>query len=197
MNLPKLFATLLLKAMGWRIVQDISEIPERCVAIGAPHVSWVDGLVGIGGAVILKLKMRFLVKAEVFRFPFGLLFRALGGIPVDRREKAREDRKKLTEDVVNKLNEEQNFVLVISPEGTREKVTRWKRGFYRIATTAKVPIILCYMDHVNKIGGVGKIVYPSGNMDEDMQEIMEFYAKVPQKYPDRFSIDLEYSPIQN
>ena len=77
-----------------------------------------------------------------------------------------------------------------------KKVTRWKRGFYRIALAANVPIILCYMDHVNKIGGVGKMIHPSGDMDKDMREIMTFYANVPQKYPDRFSIDIEYPPKQ-
>lgn len=193
MNISKLAATLLLQLMGWKTQQDIPEIPKRCVAIGAPHVSWKDAVVGIGGAVILKLHMKFLVKKEAFRFPFKGFIRSLGGIAVDRSEKGAAGRKKLIENVVLQLEASERFVLVISPEGTRKKVQHWKKGFYRIATAAKVPIVLCYMDHVNKIGGVGKIIHPSGNMDKDLQEIMAFYAQVPQKYPEQFSIDVDYT----
>ena len=194
MNLPKLMATALLKLMGWKIQQDIPEVPQKCVAIGAPHVNWQDALVGIGGAVLLRLKMKFLLKSDFFRFPFTGFFKALGGIPVNRGKSGKKDRKKLVEEIVQKLEQEEQFVLVITPEGTRKKVTKWKKGFYRIALAAKVPIVLCYMDHVNKIGGVGKLIHPTGDMDKDLRAIMAFYANVPQKYPNRFSIDLEYQP---
>lgn len=198
MNLPKAIATLLLQLMGWKIQQDIPEIPKKCVAIGAPHVSWVDILIGVGGAVILKLKMKFLVKQELYRFPWRGIFKAMGGIPVNRgsaRDSA--DKKKLMEEITTKLGAEEAFVLVISPEGTRKKVTNWKKGFYRIAVACKVPIVLCYMDYVNKIGGVGAVIYPTGNREKDLKKIMAFYQKVPQKYPERFSIDLDYIPDEN
>lgn len=194
MNLPKLMATALLKLLGWKIQQDIPEIPQKCVAIGAPHVNWQDAVVGIGGAVILRLKMKFLLKSDFFRFPFKGLFKALGGIPVNRSKEGQKDRQKLVEDIVQKLEQEEQFVLVVAPEGTRKKAIKWKKGFYRIALAAGVPIVLCYMDHVNKIGGVGKLIHPTGNMDKDLRAIMAFYASIPQKYPDRFSIDLEYQP---
>ena len=128
MNFLQAIATLLLKAMGWKIRKDVPEIPKKCVAIGAPHVSWVDMLIGVGGAVILKLKVKVLIKAEVFRFPWKGIFKALGGIPVDRySSKAAGDRKKLVQEVVKKLETEKEFVLVLSPEGHRRKVNKGER----------------------------------------------------------------------
>ncbi len=61
-----------------------------------------------------------------------------------------------------------------------------------MATTAGVPIALAYMDYTKKKCGVGKIVYPSGNMEKDMAEIMEFYSNINAKFPENFSVDTRF-----
>jgi len=40
---------------------------------------------------------------------------------------------------------------------------------------------------------VAKIVYPSGDMKKDLQEIMAFYKAIAPHSPQRFSIDLDYA----
>ena len=60
--------------------------------------------------------------------------------------------------------------------------------------TAGVPIALAYMDYAKKKTGVGKIVYPTGDFEKDMTEIMAFYAEINPKFPDDFSIDQRYIP---
>lgn len=68
-------------------------------------------------------------------------------------------------------------------------MTRWKTGFYYIAHGAGVPLGLAYVDFKEKIGGVGKLFYPSGNIDEDMISIQHFYAGFTGKNPQHFDSD--------
>jgi len=75
------------------------------------------------------------------------------------------------------------MVLVVPPSGTRRKVMYWKTGFYHIARGAKVPIVLGYLDYRRKVGGIGPVVHPTGNMETDMKIIQNFYADITGKYP--------------
>ena len=59
----------------------------------------------------------------------------------------------------------------------------WKTGFYHIARGAKVPIVLGYLDYRRKVGGIGPVVHPTGNMETDMKIIQNFYADITGKYP--------------
>ena len=72
--------------------------------------------------------------------------------------------------------------LVITTEGTRSRVEKWKTGFYYIAQDAKVPIILSYIDYGKKELGVGPLFYPTGEFEKDMAEIQAFYEKIVSKY---------------
>ena len=55
-------------------------------------------------------------------------------------------------------------------------------------------IALAYMDYAKKKTGVGKIVYPTGDYEKDMAEIMAFYAQIHAKFPEQFSVDTRYYP---
>ena len=68
-------------------------------------------------------------------------------------------------------------------------MTRWKTGFYYIAHGAVVPLGLAYVDFKEKIGGVGRLFYPSGNIDDDMILIREFYAGFTGKNPQQFDAE--------
>lgn len=67
-----------------------------------------------------------------------------------------------------------------------------RAGFYYVAVNAGVPIALAYMDYEHKKAGVGKIIHPTGNFEEDMAEIMDFYAGIQAKFPEEFSVDQRY-----
>ena len=49
-----------------------------------------------------------------------------------------------------------------------------------------------YMDYAKKKTGIGKIVYPTGDYEKDMAEIMAFYAEISAKFPQKFSVDTRY-----
>lgn len=128
------------------------------------------------------------------RFPFNLVFGPLGGIAIDRSpKKAGEERKSMTEAMVELFEKNKELAVMVTPEGTRSLRTKWKTGFYHVAVGAGVPIALGYLDYKKKEAGVGKIIYPSGDMQKDMREIMIFYKDISGKHPEKFSIDLDYA----
>ncbi len=76
--------------------------------------------------------------------------------------------------------------LIVPPEGTRSKTRYWKTGFYYIAQTAGVPIVMAYMDYANRRSGLGPLFQPSGDVDLDMAAIKAFYAPFRGRNADQF-----------
>ena len=124
------------------------------------------------------------MKKEWFFFPLGYIFKAMGGVPVDRKNK----KNSLTEQMIKRFGLNKEFRLAISPEGTRKKNTQWKTGFYYIALGAKVPISLAHIDYGKKEIGLSLNFLPTGNVEADMEEIKNFYTGFKGKYPDKFSL---------
>ncbi len=117
----------------------------------------------------------------------------MGGIGIDRSPKKEgQARASMVQLMADLFKEHPHLVMLVTPEGTRAKQENWKTGFYHIAMTAGVPIALAYMDYKKKRAGVGKIIYPTGNYEQDMQEIMQFYANIEPKFPENFSVDVRY-----
>jgi len=107
--------------------------------------------------------------------------RALGGIPV-RRDK----RENLVESLAALFEEYEDLALVVPAEGTRHHVDYWKSGFYHIARTANVPIVMSYLDYTEGRGGFGPAFYPSGDVRKDMDAIRAFYDGKQGKFPELF-----------
>jgi 1-acyl-sn-glycerol-3-phosphate acyltransferase len=126
----------------------------------------------------MEMKVYWMGKDAIFRKPFMSLFRWLGGIPIDRSSS-----NNVVQQSIETLTRHDNLALVVPPSGTRKRVTRWKTGFYHIANGAKVPIALGFLDYQKKIGGIGPILVPRGDLVADMEIISAFYARVTGKYP--------------
>ena len=163
---------LVLRLMGWRIEGNLPDLP-RLVVIAAPHSSGWDFVIGIALVFAMRLDIRFLGKAELFRGPLAPLFRWLGGIPVDRR---RPDG--VVEDAVARFQASPRLLLAIAPEGTRRPVEHWKTGFYRIALGAGVPIVAGFIDNGRKRVGFGGALQPTGDSDGDIARLREFYRGI-------------------
>ena len=110
------------------------------------------------------------MKKEWFFWPLGPVFRRLGGIPVYRQKNS-----SLTDILADRAKESEVFRLAITPEGTRSLVATWKRGFYYIAQKAGIPIMLYAIDAQNRTIVCHRTLHPTGNTDNDMREIMEYY----------------------
>lgn len=190
---------LYLKVIGWSIDPNPpKELKEQCVMICAPHTSNWDFPITLSIMNVLNIKARYAIKKEIMGFPFGPILKALGGISINRQPKKEGEKKKSTVQAIAQLfQKEKHLCLMIAAEGTRSLRREWKTGFYYIALQANVPICLGYLDYERKIGGFGKVVYPSGDLEKDMAEIMAFFVDKTGKHPENFSIDQRFYPQQS
>ena len=162
-------AKTLMRLVGWRVDGKLPDIP-KFVLIGAPHTSNWDFLLFLGVIFSLRANVHFMGKAELFRFPIGWFFRFCGGVPVDRKKSTG-----LVEQMVRVCNESEKFILTIAPEGTRHHVVEWKRGFYHIAKSAGIPIVMAVVDGRHKTVRVGQVFHPTEDIEADMKTIMGIF----------------------
>jgi len=182
-----------LKLMGWETDNHWPENLSQCVMIAAPHTSNWDALYARLALKALGVNVRITIKDSYMKFPLGPFVRAMGGIGIDRRPKqAGEPRPSMVQVMTDLFKQHPELVMLVTPEGTRARQEQWKTGFYYVAVNAGVPIALAYMDYEQKKAGVGKIIHPTGNFEEDMAEIMDFYAGIQAKFPEEFSVDQRY-----
>lgn len=174
-----MLAILFLKMIGWRKEGSLPHIPKYVIIL-APHTSNWDLPIGLAIAFALKLRGYWLGKDDLFRWPFHGFFRWLGGIPINRSKSS-----DVVVQMVQVFKEWENFTMVLTPEGTRKKVTYWKSGFWHIARCANVPIVLAFLDYLRKAGGGGSVFYPTGDIEADMEYIRAFYAMVTGKHPEK------------
>jgi len=168
-----------LKLFGWKVEGDVP--PDRkFVAIAAHHTSNWDFPPLIAMSLYLRIPAYWLGKRALFRAPLGWLMRCLGGIPIDR-----ESGHNLVDQVVQAFNEREDFVLGLTPEGTRGRTDHWKTGFYYMAQRAGVRIQLVFIDYERRVCGMGPILAPSGDLEADMIKIREFYRHVEPKFPNK------------
>lgn len=171
----------ILNIIGWKIVEDI-ECPDKCVICVAPHTSNWDLILGKIVYGSMGRKASFLMKKSWFFFPMNIIFRAIGGIPVDRSKK-----NSLTEQLAEEFNKRDTFNLAITPEGTRKHNADWKKGFYFIALAANVPIVISILDYQDKTVYFKAIFHPSGNIEEDLPKIKAYYKNAKGHRPELFS----------
>lgn len=182
-TLLKALSVGFLRLTGWRVEGQLPDEARKSVLIAAPHTSNWDLPYTLMVAFALNLRVQWMGKSGIFRFPFGGLMRWLGGIPVDRSRS--------TNLVAASIESIRNAVgplqLIVPPEGTRSKTRYWKTGFYHIAVGAGVPIVMAYLDYRRKVGGLGSIFKTTGDVERDMAAIKAFYAPIVGKNPQQFA----------
>lgn len=165
----RLISNTIMRSIGWRVEGMLPDIP-KFIIIGAPHTSNWDFVLFLGIIFRLKADVRYMGKAELFRPPYGWFFYWCGGIPVDRKKSTG-----LVEQMVEAFNRSKRLILVIAPEGTRHHVTEWKRGFYHIAKSANIPIVMAKVDGKNKIAHVGETFHLTNDIEADMAAIQNAF----------------------
>ena len=170
------------RLLGWKTQWEVPEY-DKCVIVGAHHTSNWDLLFGKLFYGTLNRKVNFLMKKEWFFFPLGPLFKLMGGIPVDRSRKT-----SLTDQLATRFSRSHTLHLAITPEATRRPNPDWKKGFYYIALKAKVPILLIGIDYPTKTIACTQSIMPSGNYDQDIQKIKQYFIHFRGKKPQNFAI---------
>lgn len=172
----------ILRVLGWKVHGELPERAVRCVVIAAPHTSNWDFPFTLLAAFALRMRIRWMGKASLFRPPFGGLMRWLGGIPVHR-----ERSNNLIAASVEALKLAPGpLQLVVAPEGTRSRARQWKAGFHHIARGAGLPIQLSYLDWGTRSCGLGPLVDPTDDVEGDIARIRAFYAPFRGRNADQF-----------
>jgi 1-acyl-sn-glycerol-3-phosphate acyltransferase len=143
---------------------------NKSIIAVVPHTSNWDFPLGLLVRCTMHERVVFVGKHSLFRFPFGALFRSLGGVPVDRSKSSN-----YVEAVVKTINAAQHFHLCISPEGTRKKVDRLKTGFYHMAKQAGIPIVLCRFDWGTRTVSFDQPFYPTNDEKADFMYIHKYF----------------------
>ena len=169
--LLRFLAILILRPVGWTSKGSKVSVPKY-VLIGAPHTSNWDFPLMLLVVLELRLQLYWMGKHTLFPFPFSGLMKWLGGIPINRTKSHN-----VVFDIVAQFKSNDNFVVLVPPEGTRRRVSEWKTGFYHIANNAEVPILMGYVDAGKKEAGFADFFYPTGELETDMKEIRSFYAE--------------------
>jgi 1-acyl-sn-glycerol-3-phosphate acyltransferase len=167
---------------GWKMKDELPPDLKKCVLVAAPHTSNWDFVFGLAGLFVMKPKVRYLIKKEVWIWPFSEFLKWSGGIPVDRSKPNH-----LTDTLIEMLNNNEELFLLFPPEGTRSWVPKWKTGFYRVALDTELPLVLGYLDFKTKIGGYKEWFMPSGNKKEDFDRMEAYYADKTGKHPEKFN----------
>lgn len=175
---------LLFKILGWKIEGEFPNTLKKYIVAVAPHTSNWDFPLGVMARSILRMEnAHFLGKHTLFKPPFGWFFRWLGGQPVDRTKSH-----DVVQQVVDIINNHENFILALAPEGTRKKVEKLRTGFYHIAKGANIAIVPVGFDFSKKRVVISKPFYPTGNQDADFEFLLAFYRTMKGKNPE-FGID--------
>ena len=163
-------ARRLLQLFGWRVEIRWPPGPKAVIAV-YPHTSNWDFVVGILARCAAGLPLNWMAKDTLFRWPFGALFRKLGGIPVNRRE-----HKGVVAQMQAEFARRPFLWLAIAPEGTRAHTDYWKSGFYNLACAAGVPLGLGYLDYGRRIVGIADWIALSADPGQDLPRLRAFYA---------------------
>jgi 1-acyl-sn-glycerol-3-phosphate acyltransferase len=159
-----------LRLAGWRI-EGSFPAELKFVAIVAPHTSNWDFTLGLAVIFATELRVSWLGKHSIFRPPVKRLFRWLGGIPVNRSASHG-----VVGACVKAFEASPALLLALSPEGTRKGASRWKSGFYSIATGAGVPILPVAFDYREHVVTLLPMFHPDGNLDQDLPRIQALFS---------------------
>ena len=108
------------------------------------------------------------IKDETNRMGLGA-FKAMGGIPIDR---------KAAKDVVGQMSDwfasQDKAWIGITPEGTRGKVTKYKKGYLRIAYATGVPVFIVGVNSETRELVFDRFHDLTGDIDVDNAAIRTF-----------------------
>ena len=183
MKISQALSRFILKIAGWKVIVS-NPILDKSVICVAPHTSNWDFILGKLCYTSVGLTAHFMIKKEWFKFPFNLIFKPMGGIPVERSRN-----NNLIDQVVERFKTMKKFNIAITPEGTRKRNDKWKKGFYYIALKANVPIQLAYIDYKDKVLSIEKMFYPTGDEKADFKIINDYYQNVTARHPEFFALN--------
>ncbi|HAA16121.1 MAG TPA: glycerol acyltransferase [Cytophagales bacterium] len=178
---------LVIRLGGWTIEAGLPEGVKKAVLVSGPHTSNWDFIWSRFAMYSLGVGVKFTIKKEFMRFPFGPILRAMGAIPIDRSRPGagQVGGQSSTDTIVDIFNEREYLYLIVTPEGTRDYAPNWKTGFYYVAQGANVPIFPAYLNYKNRTTGIGPRFEPTGDLDADIEALKDFYRDKQGRHPEK------------
>lgn len=159
----------ILGAMGWTIKGQFPR-EKKLIFIGAPHTSNWDLIIALASMLAVGVKASWMMKKEAFFWPLGGLWKKMGGIPIDRKSK-----NDITTQMADWFASVDQGYLGITPEGTRSKVDKFKKGYLRMAYAANVPVFLIAINGATKEVILDKVMPLTFDTDTDNRKIKAYY----------------------
>lgn len=184
--MKKLIARLFLGLTGWKVTARVTPEMAHSVMVAAPHTSNWDFPYALAAFWQMGIPLKYFIKDNYTRGPFGWLFRWTGAIGVDRSKK----RNQLTDKAIELLKSHPRMVLLVPAEGSRKPADKWRTGFYRIARETGLPISLGYLHYPSKTAGVLDVFRPTGEFERDMHHIQELYRPIRGRYPENYNPEI-------
>jgi len=177
MRLIRKACLALLRLFGW--TSELVPPPEpKGIIIVYPHTSNWDFIIGVLFRVGYGLKAHWMGKDAMFRWPVAGLYRRIGGIPINRRE-----RTGFTATMVEEFRKRDWMWVAVAPEGTRSHSDHLKSGFYHLALAANVPVGLGCIDYGRKRVSIDTYVRFSGDVEQDLEILRRYYAPKRGRFP--------------
>lgn len=175
-SLSRKIGYMILRSMRWRIEGEIPNL-KKMVIIGAPHTTNWDFVIGMSALMALGVRVHWIGKDTIFKWPVKYVWHWLGGEPVDRFHAHG-----VVEQIIQKFSAHDQFILGLSPEGTRRDIPKWRSGFYHVSVGAGVPILLVAFDFPSKTLRIGELFYPTSNPDSDMLQLTGYFKNFRGKF---------------
>lgn len=180
--MKKALANFFFWIMGWKMKAKITDQMRHSVMVAAPHTSNWDFPMALASFWIMGLDLKYFIKNDYTKGPFGWFFKWTGAIGVDRSK----TKNRLTEYAIELLKEHK-MVILVPAEGTRKAVEKWRTGFYHIALEANVPISLGTLDYKKKEADIIGVFEPVGDFEKDMQFIQEQFLDITPRHPENYN----------
>jgi 1-acyl-sn-glycerol-3-phosphate acyltransferase len=174
-----------LRIFGWKVEGVVPPVVgnENLIIIAGPHTSNWDGVFGFAAILGLDAKITFFGKHSLFNKPIlGRFLKYMGGIPVDKKKPGAG----LTDVAIANMKKINGSLIAISPEGTRAKTEKMRSGFLRIAKAVEGQIFLGAFDFGNKRILLDKFYNPTGNIEEDLLWVREYFLQYQAKRPENY-----------
>ena len=174
-----------LRIFGWKVEGVVPPTAgnENLILIAGPHTSNWDGVFGFAAILGLDAKITFFGKYTLFNKPvLGRFLKYMGGIPVDKSKPGRG----LTDMAIENMKKLNGSLIAMSPEGTRAKTKKMRSGFLRIAKAVEGQIFLGAFDFKKKRIVLDKFYNPSGNNEEDLQWVRDYFMQYQAKHPENY-----------
>jgi len=171
----------IVRVLGWKVIGEVPDVP-KAIFIAAPHTSNWDAFWMIVTAHAMGIRLSWMGKKSLFKFPLGIVLKGLGGVSVDRSKS-----NDTVKEIATEFERRRGMYLAIAASASRRKKDYWRSGFYHIATEAKVPLLCGCVDYGRKEVGILGVVEVTGDLAADMDKIRKLYEGRQGRFPDEMT----------